>query len=469
MKYLSATLTFIFILFTGNSYSQVDDVTFLINRIKDNYAGYEDKVKGNEFDNYVKAVLREEKKDTFKILSKIVIYFENPHLQIFHANSLQDIKIDSTSCKQNLEKVRHYFSDNKSKKEGREGFYINDKNSSVLALIKEKGTPISYSAYIMETRNPPSIPYGYLFAKIEQQPNGKFLADFVTPRGAMRVFIPVIFRNDSTFTTSDLAKWHKLNEDYSKPIISSLSPMGYYTFGKLLDKDNYLLTMSDFQKPSIELVDSIIKKDFEIIKSTKNLILDIRDNSGGTVRTYRPLYQFVYTNPIVAIGAYTKYSKDYSEQMKESLERLRNSPKIDSTILKYREDQLRKSKGNIGKFVHEPGDTLVMDSVMAYPKNIAIIMNYAVESAGEMMVLDFKQSKKVKTFGEPTMGAVDYLNTYNTMLPSGKYTLILATTKREIPSGQSHLDKTGIQPDVPLQDSVPDWVEFVKNYYKNGN
>ncbi len=57
-----------------------------------------------------------------------------------------------------------------------------------------------------------------------------------------------------------------------------------------------------------------------------------------------------------------------------------------------------KISQNLGKFVFEPGDTLKFDSVMVSPRNVAIIQNFAVESAAEMMIMDFNQSDKSNNF-----------------------------------------------------------------------
>ena len=83
-----------------------------------------------------------------------------------------------------------------------------------------------------------------------------------------------------------------------------------------------------------------------------------------------------------------------------------------------------------------------------------------------MFLLDAQQSKKVKLFGEHTMGAIDYLNFYPQATPSGKYKLYIATLRRDIPPGGSKLDGKGIEPDVPISDATPDWVDFVNHYYE---
>jgi C-terminal processing protease CtpA/Prc len=81
------------------------------------------------------------------------------------------------------------------------------------------------------------------------------------------------------------------------------------------------------------------------------------------------------------------------------------------------------------------------------------------------MLLDLRQSNKVTIFGEHTMGAVDYLDFYPLEAPSGKYRLYIPTTKRTLTKAELPIDGKGIYPDVPIADSVKDWIGFVQTYY----
>ena len=103
---------------------------------------------------------------------------------------------------------------------------------------------------------------------------------------------------------------------------------------------------------------------------------------------------------------------------------------------------------------------------MAMPKNVGIIMNYACQSASEMMILDAQQSKKVTLFGEHTMGAVDFLDFYPIAAPSGKYRLFMPITKRAAFDKNVQLDGKGIAPDIEIKDSTANWVDYVRNYYE---
>lgn len=465
MKIIIAILSVVMLTSVDNVRAQQDDISFLKYRLENNYAGYKDVVKGNEFNQFVKKLIKEENQDTFRILSRMVSYFDNPHLRLVKPASTSGIAIDSIQCEKNKKNFEKFIRSKVAIRDPREGYWINDKNTVVVALKKVQHTPAVFHAYLVETRTEALFPKGFTIIKMEQKKTGRFETDFVTPRGGMRAFLSSRFKNDSIFTTGDLGKWRRLDDSVTFPLLSKY-PLGSYAIsGHSLDSTTYVLTISDFSAGNMPVIDSIVKRDKELIARSQNLILDIRDNAGGTVRAYWPIVPYVYTKPYANISSYTLGSKEYADYLKAALEKRLKAQPVDSFIVKYLEEEIKRIDENIGKLVLRPADTFKLDSTSALPKNVGIIINYAVESAGEMMVLDFKHSSKVTIFGENTMGAVDYLNTFNTLLPSGKYSLTVATAKRYIPPGETAVDNIGIKPDVPIADSVSDWVNYVKDYF----
>jgi C-terminal processing protease CtpA/Prc len=124
---------------------------------------------------------------------------------------------------------------------------------------------------------------------------------------------------------------------------------------------------------------------------------------------------------------------------------------------------MEKNKNN---FLFKEADTVFCQPNPNNIKSVAIIINHGCRSAAELMLLYFKQSSKVKTFGEPTAGAVDYLDMLTYKLPKTKYTLWVGTVKRELTKADGKYDNIGIKPDVEISDDVDDWVEFVRKYYE---
>ncbi|PSK91031.1 peptidase S41-like protein [Taibaiella chishuiensis] len=451
----------------SNGYAQGNDIDFLIEKIRNAYAGYPGLTKNDKilFDKFAHKVAEEEETDTFRMLGKVAAYFDDHHLQVFKLSPPAELAFDSFKCQSLQNRLSGYFRDKAIRKDKYEGYWINDVKSTIIAIVRNKSKRDFYDIYYQTARTA-LVPPGFKIGCIEKLPSGRYLMDFQSPRVNTRFFLRSTFRNDSTLVTGDFTIWRKMATNAKFDFPNTVAAPISTTSGKVLDNDNYLLTLPDFTGPNISLVDSIVKADSDKIKKSKTLILDIRNNLGGTVSTYRTLVPYIATRPIIPVAGYKYCSADLLQHRRSQIAELLKRKEVDTAKLSELVKDSSKIYNNLGKFVFEPGDTLKYDGTMPMPKNVAIITNFAVQSAAELMVLDFKQSKKVKVFGENTLGAVDYLNAISFTLPSGQYMMTLPTFKREIPKGKKTIDSIGITPDVTIPTLQENWVEFVKKYYE---
>jgi hypothetical protein len=437
-----------------------NDISFVLKIIKEDYPGYKDKARGKYFDQYAERVIHKYPKDTFRVLSLLVNYFNDQHLVVYQSNALKYIIHDSLTCQKDLKMLNEYFSNNIPARY--EGYWINDRSDYVIAIKQVNDDPKKMVAYAIETRNN-ALPSGVICHEYEQIKNNHYQTNYITIRGN-RIFIESDFRNDYLLTTGAYGKWKKLTQ-YSYPALPSVPTFDYKARGKLLDSNNFLITIPGNSDENTALVNEIVRQNRKLIASTPNLIIDIRNNMGGTIATYDSLLPFIYTKPIYQASGHGYYSKAYIENLKNRLtEYVSNKPQ-DLTTIKELQEEINRREGAKGKTVLNKGYIFKFDSVMTMPKNVALIANYACQSAAEMMILDFKQSSKVTLFGEHTMGVVDYLSNFTVELPSKKYRLMIPASKRVIPNGQFKIDGVGIYPDVPISDSTNDWVNFVQKYY----
>lgn len=466
MRHISSLLLTSLCLLSFVGYSQPkDDISFFISKLKTNYAGFRDKAPAGEFDNFVKKVLKEDGTDTFRILSRLAHFFKDNHVILYEMNSLK--YQDTLLAPGNLKKVNAYFSDSKVKKGIHEGYWLDDFNSVIVAIIRSKQQAGRYEIYLIETIYN-AVPKGMLIGKMEAKGGNNYFTRYISPGTGNSSFLDTKFRNDSLLVLAEHTKLRKLeNYNPANPVLPGLTPFRFVNSGRSLDKDNYLLTIPDFSY-NIGSIDSIIKKDSAKIYAAKTMILDLRNNAGGSVLAYQPLLPFIYTNPIKEVNGMILASDDLINDYKETLEQELNAEKLDSASVKELQMLLPLLEKGRGGLVETPAPPMKSGVVMALPKNVGVIINYACQSAAELFLLNFKQSKKVTLFGENTFGAVDYLNATFTYSPSGRYFFSIATAKRAIAAGDSKIDGTGIAPDVPISDTVKDWVDFVKKYYQNG-
>ena len=239
---------------------------------------------------------------------------------------------------------------------------------------------------------------------------------------------------------------------------------------KKIDKQTNLLRIPTFYGAKTKIyIDSVISANKELILKTPNLIIDIRNNGGGSDRSFREVIPFLYTNPIRQLGVEFLSTPLNNQRMLDFI----NDPKwgFDEEEKKWAQDSYDILAKQIGKFVNiDSADVNIttFDNVYSYPKNVGIIINEYVGSSGEEFLYIAKQSKKVKLFGTTTMGVLDISNMYSVKSPCEKFELGYSLS-RSMRIPELIIDNIGFQPDYYIDKSISkyEWIEFVSNILKN--
>jgi TfoX/Sxy family transcriptional regulator of competence genes len=229
---------------------------------------------------------------------------------------------------------------------------------------------------------------------------------------------------------------------------------------KLSDKTIYLRIPS-FEIGQKKNIDSVLAKYDSLITSTPNLIIDIRNGTGGADKSYQNIIPYLYTNPIRVAGVqilatelnaqgYEYYAKQYT----------------DTESAAHCKDIAARMRANTGKFINPSETVYETDSlphVLPYPRAIGIIGNHNNASADEQFLLAARQSKKVKIFGTPTRGVLDISNVHIVDFADGQFVLAYGMSKSyRIPD--YCIDGVGVQPDYLIDAAVPeeDWIEYAQ-------
>lgn len=217
------------------------------------------------------------------------------------------------------------------------------------------------------------------------------------------------------------------------------------------------------------LIDDLLEKHKNEILSTENLIIDIRNGTGGSDNSYQNILPFIYTNPIripsveylstllnnqrmYELATNTGFALEFGIQTTEE-------EKLD-LMEKY-----EKLNNHLGEFVNlnaEKTKILKFDTVYEFPKQVALIINENNVSTDEQFILEAKQSKKVKLFGRTTKGGLDMSNLYLTYSEDKQFVLVYALSKSlRIP--HMTIDDIGIMPDFFLDEEIPEyeWINYV--------
>ncbi len=272
---------------------------------------------------------------------------------------------------------------------------------------------------------------------------------------------------DATLSLKDHSKQRKRVSFYNgtfEDLYFSKNPQkenneGVFEFNRLNDSTCYL-RVSSFLGSYFNLLDSCYKKHYDEITSTPYLVIDVRDNAGGSDDCYQGLIDFIYTNPIVSdvLDMYVTpanlaiYQNELSKMLNDSSS--------------YGSDAISSMRGYVEKMKMAKQNSFIpMDSAeyttrsetLRFPKKVAVVYNRNSASSCEGFIFSAMQSKKVTTFGENSAGYTGYGNVFAVDVPNSNLMLGCTTTRYQY---RRKFDGVGIPPKYRLLFNK-NWIEDV--------
>ncbi len=235
-----------------------------------------------------------------------------------------------------------------------------------------------------------------------------------------------------------------------------------------IDTETTLLRIPRFWGSEKKKIDSVIKANREQILATPNLIIDLRNNGGGSDSSFQQLLPILYTNPIRTVGVELLSTPLNNQRMLDFINKEEYG--FDEDDKKWAQESYDKLSKQLGKFVDLDSTMISVDTydtIHPLPRNIGIIINENNGSTTEQFLLAAKQSKKVKLFGTTTAGVLDISNMYFVQSPCKEFELGYSLSKSmRIP--EMTIDDKGIQPDYYIAKDIPKyhWIKFVTKILK---
>jgi hypothetical protein len=229
-----------------------------------------------------------------------------------------------------------------------------------------------------------------------------------------------------------------------------------------LSKMTLYLRIPSFDYSQKTFIDSLLLSNDSLIRKTPNLIIDIRNGTGGSDLSFFGLMPYLYTQPIRTVDMKylaTELNAEGYEDYAKVITDTANAIMCRRIASKMRQ--------HIGTFITWDSSYVSVDSSYvstAFPRKIAIICNQYNGSTDESFLIQAKQSSKVKVFGRPTAGFLDFSNVHVVDFPNGLFKMMYSMTASfRIPDFP--IDGIGIQPDFYIDDTIPeeDWIYFVQS------
>lgn len=267
----------------------------------------------------------------------------------------------------------------------------------------------------------------------------------------------------------NLLRLYPKNEDEPQYAQYFKSLQANQPFIEKLNETTLYLRIPSFNESYKRSIDSVLDANKEKILTTQNLIIDIRNNGGGSDASYSSVIPYLYTNPIRTVGVEFLSTKLNNQRMLDFV----NKPEygFDDEGKKWAKGAYEKLESKLGHFVNLKEHIVSeekKDTIYPFPQNVGIIINEANGSTAEQFLLEAKQSKKVKLFGVTTYGVLDISNMYFVESPCKEFQLGYSLS-RSMRIPDFTIDEKGIQPDYYLDKGIQqyEWTEYV-NRILNG-
>jgi len=490
MKKLS--LLVMMILMSSMIYSQNCDCSsnlkWLIETFEKNDAGFQYVIDKNGKDAYLshnkifieKATEIKIKKECLELLNDWTDFFRKNHLEVVsneNTNNLNNqkelsekeiLKLYKDSPKFDIrEKDFEKYVSNLNINDGFEGIWLTE--GYKIGIIKDKRNPNrEYIGFIIKSESPYWKP-NQIKLEILKNENGTYNMKYYMKDHSIKE-IENIEITGNNYLLANFIVLKRIKPQIETDPKSELFFESIYSdkpFIKKISENTLLLRIASFNHSMKKEIDRILAENNDLISKTDNLIIDLRNNGGGSDASYKKEIPYLYTNPIRDLGVQYLSTELNNKRMVDFI----NDPEWSKEDKEWAKKGLEKLNKNIGKFVNLEDEIVSIDTlgiILPYPKNVGILINGNCGSTTEQFLLTAKQSKKTKLFGTTTIGSLDISNMYSTNSPCGEYQLWYGLTKSyRIP--EMLIDGKGIQPDFYFDKTIQpyDWIkktEEILNY-----
>ena len=443
------------------SYSQTDcgceqALKQLIQKVETEYPGFNDKTKDkilyNGFkENLLLKVQSTEETNCIELLRNYINYFRDGHISLHQSGESRqgkDLQNSENRVSISTEEFQRLIKNTSDPLVG-----IWKSGAYKVGIIKSKD---EYQGFIIEADTMYWKANEIKFRLLENGKAKYYLRDHSLSEETWELSDGMLlYFNFSKFIKTEPLP--PLSENEIKEMLKEAE--GCYF--KKLTKKTCLLGISSFEQAYVEPINQLLKENKREIESCENLIIDVRNNTGGVYDAYKDILPYIHTGVIRGQGMEFLSTQTLMEGIEEWYD--------DAEGKKRAREWIAMFKQKPGQFVNTDTAEIYTERIKLAgrsPKYVVILANRRTASSGEAFILDAKQSKKVKILGTPTYGALDYGSASFFEIGCNNYKLMMPTWRSMRLPGYP-IDNIGIQPDIYIDKTVKDWVKFAVDYLED--
>jgi Peptidase family S41 len=437
---------------------------FVVDVITNDYAGFFDKVNKDTigFEKFKNDILvrsiscKDSSLGYYLLLKELLLYFNDPHLTFgFNSDSIRKTQFFNHTNYTYQRKITHLqkkklIKFTKAEKDALCTFWQDENNYTI--RIKKK------NQYQLEgvVVKADSVYWfsGQSKFVIEKKGNGEYFCYYLAKDHYLREINPEVQQHEISF--GKFGRIFKGNNYFDS--------ISQFHLKKLNDSIAYF-RIPDFLPGRATLIDSIVDANKEDLGKVGFLIIDIRNNPGGSSISYQKLL------PYLCSGAYTMKGSKYRKSQRniDYYLSLLQSNDYDSSFKRIFSSIADSLKNCSTQFCRSTNDYEILpDTIYPYPKKIIFLINQRTVSLGELLVNTMRQSTRCISIGKETYGAMDYLDiNTRTFLPCGFIRINYALARSNRVDTNKFANK-GVSPNIMLFEESGQWINKVVQLIQSG-
>jgi hypothetical protein len=438
----------------------------LTDKLEANYLGLKKQVLTGNSAEYNKRKATYHKKspavnaeDCTEFLQEFVSFFNDEHLFVFERPKFSASERETFKIKAIVEggDVNKLLAKLEVQRQSNNANDIIGKWSDGTAELVILQNTNWYEAYVINSKDS-TIKPGELRARFKEGKNG-FTGKVYSSNYTPRYVSANVYKQGTLLAMDGGIYWGRLDSTYAREMsMINRSNILLPTVQKI-DEETTVMSIPSFSADGQQFI-AVLLDNLELFKSTTNLILDIRGNTGGNALYFAFLDAYAARSLPESQGFVlaSNDTKNYFELM------AKQSPEVYAPVVE-------RIQNNFGKIVDGPlypGKSFKpFESKIA---KVAILTDGGCKSAAESLILHSKAvNDNVITFGSPTAGVIDYTSVNTIKLPlSGNQNIYFgyptSSWDKQVPN--SGYNANGIVPDVSIAEDTPDKIQFIIDYLK---